>query len=395
VESAQGALNLQARVEGTISQPRVSGLVSWSAGSIKLRVAGATYQLQPGKISLQGNRITVSNLTLQSEGTMTLTGDVTLSGPHPDEVRARVQINNFKAIDKLGSEAVINGAINLDGQWPKLALRGNVTIPNAHFRLSFLNLGPSNVNKDVVLVRQQNPEKPQTPKAKKARAKQESQVWKDLSVHLDVQAPNHVWIDDRLAKIEVAVNIAVRKQPGQELAYSGEVQALHGRVAIVGREFQVTRGVVNLPAIPGAEPTVNARIQYEANDVILYAQATGPVSNPKINLGGEPAISETDWMAYLLYGRPVASLSREEQGALSAAGAFGGLATRMILKDLLGLAPPITRGLTISYQQRNDPLYREDPYQVVINYRINRRFSVQSQVGGRNTGGDVLFNYDF
>jgi autotransporter translocation and assembly factor TamB len=32
---------------------------------------------------------------------------------------------------------------------------------------------------------------------------------------------------------------------------------------------------------------------------------------------------------------------------------------------------------------------------VVIQYRINRRFSVQSQVGGRNTGGDVLFNYDF
>ena len=140
---------------------------------------------------------------------------------------------------------------------------------------------------------------------------------------------------------------------------------------------------------------LNARIEYEANEVKLYANASGPVSNPKIALGGEPAISETDWMAYLLYGRPVASLSREEQSAVSAAGAFGGLATRLILKDLLGLAPPITKGLTISYQQRSDPLYRVDPYQVVIQYRINRRFSVQSQVGGRNTGGDVLFNLDF
>jgi translocation and assembly module TamB len=397
VESAQGALNLQARIEGTISQPRVSGQVAWGAGAIKLRATGATYQLQPGEIRLQGDRITIPQLTLQSDGTMSLTGDITLSGFQPDEVRARVQINNFKAIDKLGSEAYINGAINLDGRWPKLALKGNVTIPQAHLRLSFLNLGPSTVNKDVILVRQQSPEKPLTPKpkAKKAKVQKESEVWKDLSVHLDVQAPNNIWIDDRLAKIEVAVNVAVRKQPGQELAYSGEVKALHGQVAIVGREFQVTRGVVTLPALPGAEPTVNARIQYEANDVILYAEATGPVSNPKIALGGEPAISETDWMAYLLYGRPVASLSREEQGALSAAGAFGGLATRMILKDLLGMAPPITKGLTISYQQRNDPLYRDDPYQVVINYRINRRFSVQSQVGGRNTGGDVLFNFDF
>jgi autotransporter translocation and assembly factor TamB len=122
---------------------------------------------------------------------------------------------------------------------------------------------------------------------------------------------------------------------------------------------------------------------------------TGPASNPKITLGGEPAISETDWMAYLLYGKPVAYLNREQQGTVSAAGAFGGLAARVILKDLLGMTPSFTKGLTISYQQPNDPLYREDPYQVVINYRINRRISVQSQVGGRNTGGDVLFNFDF
>ena len=59
------------------------------------------------------------------------------------------------------------------------------------------------------------------------------------------------------------------------------------------------------------------------------------------------------------------------------------------------MTPSFAKGLTISYQQRNDPLYRDDPYQVVIQYRINRNFSVQSQVGGRNTGGDVFYNLDF
>jgi hypothetical protein len=78
-----------------------------------------------------------------------------------------------------------------------------------------------------------------------------------------------------------------------------------------------------------------------------------------------------------------------------AAETFGGLATRVILQDFLGMARPLTKGLTVSYQHRSDPLYRDDPYQVVIQYRFNKRFSVQSQVGGRNTGGDVLFNLDF
>lgn len=395
VEQAQGAVRLQANLEGTISQPRVSGQVSWDAGAIKLRSTGATYQLQPGKIRLQGNRLTIPQLVLLSEGTATLSGEISLAGFRPDEVRTRVQVDNFKVIDKLGSQALISGFLNLDGRWPDLALKGSLTVPKASFRLSFLNLGINNINKDVILVRQEAPEKPQPLQAPKTSKLKEAEVWRRLSIDLEIQAPNNVWVDDRQAKIESSVRVLVTKRPGRELAFAGKIQALHGHVNIVGRQFQVVTGVVDLPAQAGAEPALNVRLEYEATDAKLYVNASGPVSSPKITLGGEPAISETDWMAYLLYGKPVGALSREEQSATMAAGAFGGLATQMILKDLLGLAPPLTKGLSISYQHRNDPLFRDDPYQVVINYRINRHFSVQSQVGGRNTGGDALFNYDF
>jgi translocation and assembly module TamB len=395
VENAQGPITLQVKVEGTMSSPQVSGKVGWGQGSIKFRATGANYQLLPGSINMQGNRITIPQLTLQSEGTATLTGDINLAGYAPADVRVRLQFNNFKAIDKLKSEAYVNGTINLDGKYPNLAATGTLTIPKASFTLSFLNVGPTTVNKDVILVREQAPEK-KTSKGKKPSVATGTNVWKNLRVDIHVRAPRDVRVDDPHAKIEVAVNIEVRKQPGQELVYSGEVRARHGQVFIAGRTFQVTRGVVTLPPQPGAEPVVNGRIEYNtSNDVILFAEVTGPASNPKITLGGEPAISETDWMAYLLYGKPVAYLSREQQSTVSAAGAFGGLAARVILKDLLGMAPSFTKGLTVSYQQPSDPLYREDPYQVVINYRINRRISVQSQVGGRNTGGDVLFNFDF
>ncbi len=392
VEKAQGSLKLLAEIEGPVNKPQVSGQVSWGPGYLRLRQTGATYQLQPGEIRLQGNRLTIPQLTLQSKGTATLTGDITLAGFHPDEVRAEVRIDNFQAIDKSGSEALVNGAINLSGRWPDLAVQGNLLIPKATFRLSFLNLGTTTANKDIILVRRQASEKPETPKPQLI---QESEVWRNLRVDLNVQAPKNVWVDDRAAKIEAAVDVNVRKRQGQDLAFVGRIQALQGRVFIVGQKFQVTKGIVDLPAHPGAEPVLDARIEYETGDVTLFADVSGPASNPKIVLRGEPGISENDWMSYLLYGKPVAALSREEQGAATAAGAFGGLATKMILQDFLGMAPPLTKGLTITYQHRNDPLYRDDPYQVVIQYRINRRFSVQSQVGGRNTGGDVLFNYDF
>jgi translocation and assembly module TamB len=395
VERAQGPLKLEAKIEGAVHKPQVSGQISWEAGSVKLRRAGATYQLQPGEIRFQNNRIAIPQLTLENKGTATLSGDITLAGFLPDEVGAKLRLDNFKAIDKLGSEALVSGAVNLSGRWPNLAVQGNLLIPQATFRLSFLNLGTTATNKDIVLVKKEEKPVPEKPKAAQPPTTPESEVWRNLTVDLEVQAPKNVWVDDRAAKIEAAVDVKVRKRPDQELTYVGAIQALQGKVFIVGREFQVTRGIVTLPAQPGAEPTLNARIEYETGDVTLFADATGPVSSPKITLRGEPGITETDWMSYLLYGKPVAALSREEQGAAMAAGAFGGLATKMILQDFLGMAPPITKGLTITYQHRNDPLYRDDPYQVVIQYRINRRFSVQSQVGGRNTGGDVLFNWDF
>ncbi|MGQ9688629.1 MAG: translocation/assembly module TamB domain-containing protein [Desulfobaccales bacterium] len=392
VESAQGAVKLQALIEGAITRPQVSGQVSWGPGSLKLRQAGADYQLQPGEFRLQGNRITIPKLTLASQGTATLDGDLTLAGFLPDEVKAKLRLDNFKAIDKLGSEVVVNGALNLTGRWPDLAVKGNLLLPQASFRLSFFNMGPSTVNKDVILVRQKTPE---TPKSPKPQPSPEPEVWKNLQVDLAVQAPKNVWVNDRAAKIEAAVDVRLKKQPGQKLMSRGKIQALQGQVFIVGREFQVTKGIIHLPPQAGAEPQVDARIEYDTSEVTLFADVSGPASNPKIDLRGEPPITETDWLSYLLYGKPVAALSQKEQGAAMAAGAFGGLATKMILRDFLGMVPPLTKGLTITYQHRNDPLYRDDPYQVVIQYRISRRFSIQSQVGGRNTGGDVLFNYDF
>jgi translocation and assembly module TamB len=392
VEDAKGAVTLQAKIEGTVNRPEISGQVRWGSGFIKLRQTGASYQLQPGEMRLQGNKLTIPQFTLQSEGTATLTSNITLKEFLPDEVRARLQLNNFKAIDKLGSEAFINGAIALDGRWPNLSVQGDLEIPRASFRLSFFHLGGNTVNKDVILVREQAAAKAKAQKGKKPPG--EPEVWKNLAVKLDVKAPDNVWVNDRIAKIEASVNIFVRKERGKELTYHGKVRSLEGHVFIVGHEFQVTKGIVDLPEKPGQEPFLDARIAYEMTDVTLYAEASGPVSDFKVTLGGDPAISETDWMSYLLFGKPTGALSQEQYGAV-AAETFGGLATRVILQDFLGMSRPFPKGFSVSYQRRTDPLYRNDPYQVVVQYRFNKRFSVQSQVGGRNTGGDVLFNQDF
>ncbi len=61
----------------------------------------------------------------------------------------------------------------------------------------------------------------------------------------------------------------------------------------------------------------------------------------------------------------------------------------------MGVTKPLTKQLSVSYERKTNPLYREDTNQVRLEYKVNKYMSLESNMGRRNTGGDVLFNYDF
>ena len=78
VQAAQGSLDIMAQWRGNPHRPQVSGQLRWGEGSIKLRAAGVPYRLLPGEARLQGSKITLPDLTLESGGTLRLSGDLTL-----------------------------------------------------------------------------------------------------------------------------------------------------------------------------------------------------------------------------------------------------------------------------------------------------------------------------
>jgi hypothetical protein len=90
---------------------------------------------------LQNNRVTIPQLTLENKGTATLSGDITLAGFLPDEVGAKLRLDNFKAIDKLGSEALVSGAVNLSGRWPRPGRPGQPAHSPGHLPPQFSQSG--------------------------------------------------------------------------------------------------------------------------------------------------------------------------------------------------------------------------------------------------------------
>lgn len=406
VQSAEGSLDLLAHWRGNPRHPEVSGRVGWGAGSIKLRVAGLPYRLQPGAILIQNSKITLPELVVESGGTLRLHGDVTLQGFTPSRVKLQGQAQNFLALKREGTQIVANADLALSGPWDAASLSGQILIPKATFATSFFQSGP---HPDIILVNR--------PKAPEPGAAPDSLVfWRNLRSDLTLQSAGKVWIKNKDLRVAMQGSLKVIKAPAQErLAVAGVLRAEEGTIDIHGRPFKVTEGSVTLPGKPGQPGILEGRAVSEMTDITLYLNISGPTNKPVVRLSSNPPMPSPDLLSYLIFGRPAATLNRDEYTSLGqqALGILGGISAKKLQellgkdfplvgnvtmqssKETLGVTKPLTKELSVSFERKTNPLYRDDPNQVRLEYKVNKYMSLQSTMGQRNTGGDVLFNYDF
>jgi translocation and assembly module TamB len=408
VQAAQGSLDLSAQWRGDPHHPQVSGQVRWGEGSLKLRPTGIPYRLLPGEVRLQGGKITIPDLVLVSgAGTFRITGELALQSFTPDQLTLRGQAVNFLALSKEGSQIEANANLALTGPWDKAQLNGQISITTATFATSFFQGGP---HPEIILVNQ--------PAAKESEAEGAGHLkfWENLRVDLTLQSAGEVWVKNKDLKVDMQGNLKVLKAPGQDkMAIAGVARAVKGTIDIQGRTFKVAEGSVTLHDKPGLPATLAGRAVAEVDRVTLFLDITGPVTKPVLRFTSNPPLPPPDLLSYLVFGRTAATLNKEEYASVSqqALGIVGGLTAGKI-KDMLGttfplvcdvnmkcgeqtvgLTKPLTKDLSVSYERKTNPLYREEINQVRVEYKVHKYMSLESNMGRRNTGGDVTFNYDF
>jgi translocation and assembly module TamB len=222
-----------------------------------------------------------------------------------------------------------------------------------------------------------------------------------------------------MGKVEMIAHLKIRKDPGQKLALGGEVHALKGTLDIEDRTFTVQRARLLMPGVAGKPITVEGKAVHEMDDITLVLTVNGTMSNPKIRLESLPPLPPADVLSYLVFGAPSATLNKEQYMALGAQqlGVLGGISPNK-LSEILGSAFPFLGGIKVKsgmlggrptvglgkditknvsvFAGRNlneeRGVYEQ---QVGIQYKVNKNLSIESQIGQRNSGADVLFNYDF
>jgi translocation and assembly module TamB len=406
VQAAEGPLDLVAEARGNPHQPRVSGYVRWRAGSLKLRQAGTPYVLAPGEIRLQGDKIVIPGLVIQSDGTIRLSGEIVLTGA--PQAQARLQAENFLLLDRGGNEVWTNGFIDLKGPFSALVASGQLVVPKAQFRPTFFRSG---MDPDVILVAAKP--KPQD------EATAVPAIYRNLRVDVTLENSGNAWLVDPMGKVEMIAHLKIRKDPGQKLTMGGEVRALKGTLDIEERTFTVQRALLLMPGVAGKPIIIDGKAVHEMDDITMVLTVNGTMSNPQIRLESLPPLPPADVLSYLVFGAPSATLTKEQYMALGAQqlGVLGGISSSK-LSEILGSTIPFLSGIKVKsgmvggrptvgvgkevvknvsvFVGRNlneeRGVYEQ---QVGIQYKVNKHLSVESQIGQRNSGADVLFNYDF
>ncbi len=170
--------------------------------------------------------------------------------------------------------------------------------------------------------------------------------------------------------------VLVEQNPGQLPRATGTVSVQAGQYMLYGQALQIERGRLlysnSLLDNPGLDLRVTRSIDNfaaqtpNARQVMVGAQVTGTLQNPRLNLFSDPAMPDSSILSYLLLGQAPDSA---RQSSLI----FGRY-----------LSPSLYVGYGLG-------LFGEFGA-FIVRYRLSKRFDVEVTTSSHQTGADLLYS---
>lgn len=323
LRKVRGMMRADVEVQGTWNAPRLNGFVELQNASAQLPGLNVTWDRANLRARLSGDSIAIDSLTVHSgEGTLRATGGLRVAQLTRPVFGLTIRSRRFRAIDDrrfLTLDA--SGTVVLTGPVMQPRLTGRITADagTLHFAdlitkriVDLENPGDSGLI-DLNLVRNE-----------RLGANFQNRFLDSLTIDtLRLEMGESFWLRSTEANIQLDGNLTVEKHKSQ-YRYDGTLNAIRGNYALriggfVTKDFTVERGTVRY----FGTPDLNADLDIEARHVVtdverneeipVIAKITGTMLQPKLELETaptaiRPALSQTELVSYLMFGRPTFSL---------------------------------------------------------------------------------------
>jgi translocation and assembly module TamB len=307
LDKLQGVVAGQISIEGTLGVPLFNGEVRVKDGAVQ----GQDIPIQLTKLDqtlvLSGQSAALSGTYQLGKGLGKMQGNIDW------QQGLRGQINVGGEALEIDYQSMLRASVTPDLRItfsPELlAIKGNVTVPYARFKLKDLPQGAISPSKDVILVEQKQEEEDKG-----------SAVDINVLVKVDPQQTNQVKLD--AFGLTTDVRGTMRLEDGKHgLLAIGDVQLVNGRYRAYGQNLLIREGDI---AFNGTleNPTLNIEAvrdpKLTADDVIAGIRVAGSADNPNVEVFSEPLMEQQQSLSYMLTGRGLGESSGEGQDVILA-----------------------------------------------------------------------------
>jgi len=315
----RGSGELGAEFAGTLAAPRVAFTVRGNGLDAEVPLLGLHLKDGTVKASLAPAG------TFDAQGSISSgDGALRLSGARDAQGGLQLKFAGDKllAANVPGARVTIAPDLALSGKLDDLLLSGSVKIESAEVHLEKLNFGKaSKASGDVVVV-----------------DRQQDQAASSLGLRTDVRVilGDQVKLDGFGLDASVAGELRVLEERDQPSRATGEIR-VDGTYEAFGRKLTIERGRLQFAGTALDDPQLDILATRKLQDVTAKLRVSGTAQHPKLDVFTDPAMSQTDAMAYLLTGKPASDLHGEDGATVqNAAQSVGSVLGNRLAKKLGG-----------------------------------------------------------
>jgi outer membrane protein assembly complex protein YaeT len=393
--SIGGTVAVNARVGGTLSDPRLSGDIRLNNIAFSGVDLPANIEAGNGIIVLAGQTVTLESFTARAnDGTVNANGTLTLASLRPSEWRFAMTANGVNAVYG-GAQATVNANLTLTGNTDRQVLAGTVNIPEGEYNVNVtldtlttstagvdLSIGGGGTGGGFLGL-------------------------PTLSLDVRVEAPNTFLIRNEQVNTVASARLSLTGTV-DDPNITGRVTVEGGTIKFRSQRYEITTGTLDFSGI-GTTPNVNFLAEGDVNGYHVYVGLLGPLDQMEVTLRSDPDLPRSEVLSLVATGTTESSILGSDDLLLSGLGSAASLLSDKFVsrpaQNLLGVSrfqldpvlrpnsnpaarvtigQQLSRGLSFIYSTN---LSAEQDQTALLEYTLTNRFS---GVAAYRQGGTII-----
>jgi translocation and assembly module TamB len=404
VGRAKGQLYADLSINGSLGEPRLHGSAKWQEGSMLVPQLGIQIRDVSAEIrSTQTNTLAFVLKAHSGDGDVQLTGTLRLAPEQGWPIEASLVSHNLEVSNIPEAHIIIDSKLKIAIQGVTINVAGDITVPQAQLRPHNIPEGVAQPSPDVIIVHGNEAAGNET-------------RWL-LSSHLNVQLGDDVRFNGFGIRGKLRGNLVIVDEPGKLVMGRGEVSIVDGIYRLRGQDLTIRRGRLIFSNTFIDDPALDVEAIRTIDTVTAGVRLKGTLKQPQLTVFSEPTMSESDALAYLIFGHSFSqSTAAEGQSVSNTASALGFVAGDYLAKGIGGRLGLDELRVDVNQTTQNTALVMgkylspklylryysgiaEASRIVQLQYQLSRHVQIQTESGYRGTqsitGGDIFFTIEY